>query len=616
MHNASLSSYFVTILLLCCALGAQSGPQAYIKASNSETLDFFGRAVSLSADTLVVGTSREGSNATGVNGDQNNNSALGAGAAYVFVRSGTTWRQQAYLKASNTDAYDGFGASVAVSGDTIVVGAPWERSNARGVNGDQSNNTIARAGAAYVFVRNGTTWTQQAYLKASNTVKFSEFGCSVAVFGDTIVVGAEEIANASGAVCVFVRSGTTWSQQAYVVASNPGNWDRFGATLSLWEDTLVVGAWAEDSSARGVNGWQGDSTFGYDSGAAYVFVRNGATWSQQAYLKASNTGSADYFGGAVAICKDIVVVGAIHEASSATGVNGNGVNNNLAYSGAAYVFERSGTTWSWPVYLKASNTGGGDRFGKRVAVSDGVVLVSSHFEESDARGFNGDQNDNSAYGAGAVYVFGQTRGSWAQRNYLKASNTDAGDFFGVSITMSGDTAVIGADWEGSNARGINGDQSNNSAGAAGAVYVYTNPDTPRAWYKNYGRGCGSGLTPPQTTLLAAPRLGDVCTLRVTPLVQGTAGVLLLGFSDKLWGGVTLPLDLSFLGMNGCELLASWDLQVGFVAPAGGGWDLPLALPSNAALEGLRFFSQAWVLDRPANALGVGTSNGLLGVLGR
>jgi SAM-dependent methyltransferase len=134
----------------------QQVQQAYIKASNPEIADRFGFTVSLSGDTAVVGAIQESSNATGVNGNQGNNDASVAGAVYVFVRNGTSWSQQAYLKASNTQAFDKFGYDVAVSGDTIVVGAPFEASNATGVNGDQSNNDVMNAGAAYVFVRSVT----------------------------------------------------------------------------------------------------------------------------------------------------------------------------------------------------------------------------------------------------------------------------------------------------------------------------------------------------------------------------------------------------------------------------------------------------------------------------
>ena len=146
--------------------------------------------MAVSGDTVVVGAPREASNATGVDGDQNDNSLLSPGAAYVFVRDGTNWTQQAYLKASNTGRGDYFGYSVAVSGNTVIVGAYSESSNATGVNGSQSDNSASGSGAAYVFVRSGTTWSQQAYLKASNTGAYDYFGWSVAVSGDTVVVGA------------------------------------------------------------------------------------------------------------------------------------------------------------------------------------------------------------------------------------------------------------------------------------------------------------------------------------------------------------------------------------------------------------------------------------------
>src|SRR5207244_2147045 len=152
--------------------------QAYLKASNAEANDFFGASVAISGDTIVVGATSEDSNATGVNGDGGNNSEVNSGAAYVFVRSGATWTQQAYLKASNTGGSDFFGGSVAISGDTIVVGATSEDSNATGVNGDGSNDSELNSGAAYVFVRSGATWTQQAYLKASNTGGSDFFGGS------------------------------------------------------------------------------------------------------------------------------------------------------------------------------------------------------------------------------------------------------------------------------------------------------------------------------------------------------------------------------------------------------------------------------------------------------
>ena len=338
--------------------------QAYLKASNTgggvgfNPGDNFGYSVAISGDTVVVGAFREDSSATGVDGDQNNEGATDSGAAYVFTRSGSTWSQQAYLKASNTEAQDRFGYSVAISGDTVVVGAIGEDSSATGID-STPNESASSAGAAYVFTRSGSTWSQQAYLKASNTGAQDRFGLSVAVSGDTVVIGAyqedssttgvggnqnDETAFNAGAAYVFTRSGSTWSQQAYLKASNTGGGnqfsstpgDNFGWSVAISGDTVVVGAYLEDSSAPGIDSTPNESAT--DAGAAYVFTRSGSTWSQQAYLKASNTGAYDYFGTSVAISGDTVVVGAPDEDSSATGVDGDQSLNNASASGAAYLF--------------------------------------------------------------------------------------------------------------------------------------------------------------------------------------------------------------------------------------------------------------------------------------
>ena len=430
--------------------------QAYLKASNTGSGDLFGWSVAASGDTVVVGAKNEDSNATGINGDEADNLASQSGAAYVFVRDGETWRQEAYLKASNTGPRDSFGASVAVSGDTVVVGAPSE----------------ASTGAAYVFVRNGTNWSQEAYLKASNTGPDDSFGASVAVSGDTIVVGArredsnatgingdeaDNSASQSGAAYVFVRDGETWRQEAYLKASNTGL-SQFGASVAVSGDTVVVGAPSEAGT-----------------GAAYVFVRNGTNWSQEAYLKASNTGRSDCFGEKVAISSDTVVVGAFGEDSNATGINGDEADNSALYAGAAYVFVRDGTTWSQEAYLKASNTKPDNFFGASVAVSGITVIVGARGEESSSTGVNGDETSNSALYAGAAYVFVRRGTTWSQEAYLKASNTDSSDFFGRSVAISSDAIVVGASDESSSATGINGNEGDNSAREAGAAYVFDVP---------------------------------------------------------------------------------------------------------------------------------------------
>ena len=468
--------------------GPMPTPQGYLKASNTEARDSFAYSVAVSGDTMVVGAPNESSSATGVNGNQSDNGAPSSGAAYVFVRNGTNWvQQQAYLKASNAEGGDYFGGSVAISGDTIVVGAWQEDSAAIGVNGSQGNNNAQGAGAAYVFVRNGTTWTQQAYLKASNTEANDLFGWSVAVSGNTIVVGAfEEDSNATGvngnqgnnsaqeagAAYVFVRNGTTWTQQAYLKASNARTSGWFGYSVAVAGDTIVVGAIGEASNATGVNGNQSDNSL-LLAGAAYVFARNGTTWTQQAYLKASNTGTYDFFGRSVAVSGDTVVVGADGEYSNATQVNGDQSNNSAPYSGAAYVFARSGTNWSQQGYLKAFNTDAGDYFGHSVAVSGDTIVIGALAEDSNASGVNCNPNDNSATNSGAAYVFLRRGTNWSQQAYLKAVNAEANDSFGNSVAVSGETVVVGAQAESSNAIGVNGNQSDNSATFSGAAYVFT-----------------------------------------------------------------------------------------------------------------------------------------------
>jgi hypothetical protein len=410
--------------------GTSWSQQAYIKASNTDNGDSFGISVSLSSDgnTLAIGATGEGSNVTGVDGDQTNNSAAASGATYVFTRSGTSWSQQAYIKASNTGASDEFGRSVSLGedGNTLAIGATSEDSNATGINGDQTNNTAAIAGAAYVYIRSGTSWSQQAYIKASNTDAGDHFGLIVSL-------------------------------------STDGN-------------TLAVSAQSEASNASGINGDQTDNSVA-DSGAAYVFVRSGVNWSQQAYIKASNAEANEYFSYSMNLSADgnTLAVGTPYEDSNAVGINGDQTNNSAVTAGAAYVFSRTGTSWSQQAYIKASNAEANDWFGVMLSLSanGNTLAVGGSNDDSNATGINGDQANNTVTGSGAVYVFERSGTSWSQQAYIKASTTGIYDLFAWP-TLSGDsnTLAVGASREDSSANGINGDQSINESHSAGAVFVY------------------------------------------------------------------------------------------------------------------------------------------------
>jgi hypothetical protein len=417
----------------------------YFKASNNRsdsTVDNtgFGRRVALNADgtTMAVSMDRESSSATGVDGDQSDTSAAYAGAVYLFRFDGTDWFQQAYIKASNSETGDRFGTDVSLSadGDALAVGALYESSNASGVNGDQNNNSDIASGAAYVFQFDGANWAQFAYVKASN--------------GDPD--------------------------------------DNFGDSVVLSEDgaRLVVAAGGEDSSATGIDGDQTDNS-AENSGAVYVFDHDGTDWLQTAYVKASNTDAFDAFGGTrgnqLSLSGDgnTFAVGAYNEQSNAAGVNGDQNNNSADRTGAEYVFRFDGTEWFQWAYIKASNSLDVYRFGYKVELSsDGATLaVGVQGENGCDAGVGGDPNNNGCGSSGAVYVFRHDGMDWAQSAYVKSSNPEGGDALGdgfgstgVAMGADGTTLAVASDGEDSNASGIGGDQSDNSAFASGAVYLY------------------------------------------------------------------------------------------------------------------------------------------------
>jgi hypothetical protein len=470
----------------------------YLKASNTQAEDLFGHSIALSGDggTLVVGAPWEDSDADGINGDEGDDSALYAGAAYVFIRDGDLWKQQAYIKASNSGAGDQFGSSVALShdGNTMAVGALWEDSAATGVNppNGQMDNNAWNAGAVYVFNRIGTTWQQQAYVKASNTDSSNTteqndlFGHSVALSadGDTLAVGANyESSNATGvdppngeanndaphagAVYVFARTAGDWTQQAYIKASNSGQNDEFGYSVALNEDgtTLAVGARWEASATTIINGDGSNDDAPY-AGAAYVFVHNGTNWEEQAYIKAANAAAGHWFGLSLDLSDDgnHLVVSAIAEASGAIG------------SGAVYLYLRNGVNWTQQAFIKAFNANPNDEFGYAVSLSGdaNTLVVGARYEDSSAAGVDGDQTDNSADAAGAAYIFEFSGTNWQRKSYIKASNTDADDRFGISAALNFDGTVlaVGAYQEDSDTKDFGGDSTNNNASDSGAVYLF------------------------------------------------------------------------------------------------------------------------------------------------
>lgn len=492
----------------------ESGIQKF-SASNAGVGDEFGHALSLSADgtTMVIGARFEDSGATGLNGDQEDNSTFNAGAAYVFTRIDGNWVQEAYLKASNTTSIrspsqrpnedlraDNFADSISLSadGDTLAIAAPREGNAGTGVDADQKAGFSNRSGAVYIFTRSDGAWQQESYVKASNSRDFLEFGNAISLSsdGNTLAVGAKNessaatgiggdqsgnAASSSGAVYVFARSDGSWAQQEYIKASNSRANGIFGDSVSLNSsgNTLVVGSPGEASNAIGVNGNQSDFTSS-SSGAVYVFSRNAGIWQQDAYLKASNSDAADLFGRSVATSGDgrTIVVGSVLEDSQSAGVNGDQSDNSASAAGAAYVFSNSSGEWQQQAYLKASNPDVDDSFGIDVSLSsDGNTLaVSADDESSSASGINGDQSDNSAVSAGAVYVFVRTSGEWQQTAYVKASDTtDSDRFSSVSLSADGNSLAVGAPENVLTFPNTGGsDQASDTSGLTGSDFVHQN----------------------------------------------------------------------------------------------------------------------------------------------
>ncbi|MDB6063374.1 MAG: sensor signal transduction histidine kinase [Verrucomicrobiaceae bacterium] len=474
----------------------------YFKASNTSAGDSFGWTLALSGDgnTLAVGAPFEDSAAVGINQTQADENATDSGAVYVFVKSSGGWIQQAYVKASNTLTAANFGESLALSnnGNVLVVGAPFEDSAATTINGNQTEHSAADAGAVYVFARSNSNWTQQTYIKPSNTHASSYFGWSVGVSddGNTVVSGAPgESNNATGvnpsaaaytaantgAAYVFNRasSSASWSQKAYLKASNAEADDNFGTAVALSGSgsTLAVGAPYEASKVINGAGVPSDNSQA-KAGAVYVFVLDG-NWTQMSFLKASNAGAQDNFGAALALndAGDTLAVGAPYEASSASGLAGDQTNNAASAAGAVYVFARAGASWSQQQYVKASNTNSNDDFGSAVALSsDGNVLaVGAIGESSNATGVGGIDSDNSKDGAGAAYVFKRSGVAWQQINYLKPTATAVGIEFGTALGLSADagTLAVSGGFEASDGTGINSATAPNAAATdAGALWLF------------------------------------------------------------------------------------------------------------------------------------------------
>ena len=356
-----------------------------ILAADGRALGDFGVAIAIEGDTALIGT--EGS-------DYGTNS----GSAYVFQRVGDVWHQVVKLVPSDIAPVDFYGCSVSISGTIAIVGA---------LNDDDLGYN---SGSAYLFEKASGVWTQVAKLHASDGAELDYFGQSVSVSGDVAFVGApsdDDRGRNSGSVYVFEKLGGIWMQTAKLVASDGVADGWFGQSVSISGDSAIVGAWGD----RGRRG------------SAYVFEVIGGTWTQVAKLSPPDVAADAYLGWSVSLSGHTAIVGAL------------GDDDRGLYSGSAYVFERVGGVWTQVAKLLASDGAGDDNFGNSVSVSAGTAVVGAWY------------GDGSAHDSGSAYAFKPVDGVWTEVAKLTAADGATGDWFGLAVAISGNTACVGAPYD-------------------------------------------------------------------------------------------------------------------------------------------------------------------------
>jgi len=375
-------------------------------AGEGATGDNMGYSVAVSGDTAVIGAYLNDEGA-----------AVDAGSAYVFLRtSATNWTRQQRLVIPSPATNDNFGFSVAISGDTLAVASPFDEGS----------------GSVYVYTRSAGVWTLQQRVAPVDIAPADNFGFSVALDGDTLVVGAnldDTSVVDSGSAYVFTRTAGTWSQQQRLTSTDLEANDQFGAAVAVSGDRVIVGA-PKDSNG-----------FGIQAGGAYVFARSGSTWTQQAKLSQQTGAPSDEFGTSVAINGSSAIVGQPFRDA--------GVINN---GGRASVFVETASVWNFQAHLLPSDAASNDFFGHSVAIAGQLAVVGAYVDDL-----------TSVINAGSAYVFKRNGSAWSQLDKYIASDAGLNDNFGFGVALSGGTAIVGAPMD-----------DNSFGNNAGAAYVFNN----------------------------------------------------------------------------------------------------------------------------------------------
>lgn len=338
----------------------------------------------------------------------------GSGAAFVYEKIGGEWTYITQLEASDGESEDDFGWSLDVSGNRIAIGAPGA-----------TIGSFNASGAIYIFDRLGGAWTETAILYSDTPSSSDRFGYSVSLDGDRVLVGCfedDDLGNGSGSALIFERTAGTWNQIAKVLASDGSSGDNFGISVALEDTVAVCGAYLQEAGGTG-------------RGAVYVYHRNNGLWTEVQKLIASDGDNGDRFGISVSTSNGRIAAGAIQDDDGGTN------------AGAAYLFELAGGTWNFDSKIVVSDASANDLFGHSVSLSGNDLAIGSY------------QDDPMGTSSGSVYLY-TNAGSWSLQQKITAADGAAQDFFGYAVSISGDDIVTGA-------RGD--DESGNDSGS---LYAY------------------------------------------------------------------------------------------------------------------------------------------------
>ncbi len=394
----ALIGYLYILAGNCAWAQCQANETAKLTAFDAAAKDSFGVSVSISGDVAVIGSFDDDP----------------SGSAYVFRFNGYELVREQKLTASDAAAHDLLGHSVSVSGQVVLVGN-WAADNA--CPGDPS---CGNSGAAYVFRFDPKTarWIEEAKLTAADAAAADSFGWSVSASGDVAVVGSPADDHSgldhAGSAYVYRFDGTSWIEEAKLISSDAALTDVFGISVSISGDVALIGAMRDDDD-------------GEDSGAAYVYRFDGSNWIEEAKLTASDAATGDLFGSRVNISGNLAAIGALNDDVACPG-------DVFCNSGSTYVYRFDGTNWTEEAKLTASDGAAGDRFGISVAIEGDVALIGAGHDDDDDAGAN----------SGSAYVYRFDGSNWIEEAKLTASDASVHDFFGSSLSISGDVAMIGA----------------------------------------------------------------------------------------------------------------------------------------------------------------------------